>query len=124
MSRRKLVALVGFGLLGLGWLVAYCASGIGSQRTRLTREILHRVRGGMTKPEVEAILGRPDVEVPFAASWQPSVSSLALWHSPTDGVEVYFNASGNVCDTHFNSGLIRLTWGDWLQLMRHKWLPR
>jgi hypothetical protein len=57
MRRRKLLAA----LAGLAVVVAVGAVGLWPQSDRVTREIFDRLRVGMPRAEVEAILGPPAV---------------------------------------------------------------
>jgi hypothetical protein len=120
MRKWKLVAVlipVLIGPVAVGLLALWPPS-------PLTRQIFHRIRGGMTRAEVESIIGAPWEEIPFTANWRPSVCSVALWCSPTGEIEVFFDAAGNVCDTHFNSSGAMPTWSERLALKWRKWFPQ
>ncbi len=119
MRRRKLLAV----LAGLAVLVAVGTFVLRPQPTPLTRQTFHRIGRGMSGGEIESILGAPQVELPVKFTWDPRVSSAALWCSPTGQIEVAYDASGKVCDTQLNGLGYVPTWSERLQWKWRKWFP-
>ncbi len=109
MRRRKLRWL----LVGLAVLVS---AGVVAMRTeppsRITPENFARIRAGMTRVEVEAILGPPGdyltgpIDLDFSTpwpTWNPS-STRVNWIAERGSGVVAFDASGRVETTAFRDG--------------------
>jgi hypothetical protein len=109
MRRRKLLAAVALGVLAL---VAVGAIALWPQPSRITDENFDCIHKGMTRAEVEAILGPPGdyTTGPVNYDTRPPVyflspdGSVAFWNSDMAYAHVLFDASGKVEEIFFHPG--------------------
>jgi hypothetical protein len=102
---------------------------------RITREHFKRIRQGMSRAEVEAILGSEgsDILRTFSGSdletpEEPSGCKTTCWRSDTTMIEVAFDASGSVRESSCHSlhKLSRSRLEEWLWRVKrqwHRWFP-
>jgi hypothetical protein len=102
------LALVAFGAASVSLL--FISSG------RITRASLEKIRIGMTKPEVEAVLGKPRQIVNVAPYSGPNVEYAYYVEDDRDGLMPANSAlvvfrSGKVSDKDFHPGTARFWMG-------------
>lgn len=108
MTRKKKLALVAAVLVAL---VAGTLTVLWHPTPRLTREHLELVREGMSRQEVEAVLGGPAGDYttgpiregpgPFATAWYGHGSIHETWVTDTGVADVWFHCTGDVIDKDF-----------------------
>jgi hypothetical protein len=99
MRRRKLIVVV-----GLAVLVAVGAFVLWPRPDRITQENLERIRAGMSRAEVECILGGPPgdyrsvltVRISYDAGYPFELAGPrpAVWKGNTGDVSVHFSQQG------------------------------
>jgi hypothetical protein len=110
MRRRKLIAAV-----GLAVLVAVGAVVLWPRTDRVTREKFDLLRVGMSRVQVQVILGPPGdsstVETAYdhydaaVGKWHPAVSDAAdIWQTDAAEIAVSYSESGTVSGATYSTG--------------------